>query len=97
MKKRKSRRKFLGPADCVGAIGWWVGVREHWDYINHPNKMMLEGEIRITDDAQTHWVSRKADVKPLYRMRDELDAFITELEQAFKDVEDHNAKSETTD
>lgn len=91
MKKRTKRnRVFLNtPAtECMAAVGWHVQVHKSWN----PEKktMQMHGEITINQEGQTHYVSRKADLRALYNMRKELDRFINECETALKDVKEHN-------
>jgi hypothetical protein len=92
---RKARRKFVGNAECMGAVGWSVtygkgffkkGSKQegNWDW---------DGEFGVSRDASSHYVTRKADLKPLMRMQKELADFIKECEIALKKVEEHNAKS----
>ena len=96
MKKytKKSRRFLNTPnSGCMGAMQWDVVVCAHWDKKKYPDRLILEGNININREAQGHYVNRKADMLPIYRMRDELNAFIEACEQGIEDV--RNQKDST--
>jgi hypothetical protein len=94
---------------CAATCVWNVGVERSiaWGRLSDdecdagittkgrklPREWSLSAELNISEDAQSHYIHRKADMRALYRMQKELDAFITATEQAFKDVEEGNAES----
>ena len=90
MKKRvKVKRTFVGEGSCLGAIAWQVNISKTYDK-KRPNDLCADGEFSISDEAQTHWVENWKELKPLYKIQRELDAFIHQMEDAFSDVAAHN-------
>lgn len=91
-RKTVTRRKFVGNGNCMGAVSWEVSYGEGWNHKKR-DRWCFDAEFNVSDSAQGHYVSRKADLRPLYRMQKELNDFIEELESAVKAVEEHNAES----
>jgi hypothetical protein len=71
----------------LGAVAWDVEVRPSW---TNKDEHGMTAEITLNEEAHSHYVHRKANMLPIYRMRDELNKFIETCEQAFKDVEEEN-------
>ncbi len=94
---------------CLGAVKWDVNVHQQRDWSaltileeetisrkavkKLPKTWGFNAEMEINRDAQTHFVSRKADLRALKTMQRELNEFIRLTEKALKDVEIANAKS----
>jgi len=93
---RKSNKCFLQPPTngCLAAVSWEAGV-EYYGMKKGNDKWEahVACELSLNRDALSHWVSRKADLKPLRAMRRELDAFEEACSQAITEVEQYNAKS----
>lgn len=93
MKKwTKFSRRFIGNADCMAAVSWRCHAGPHWNHKKN-GKWQMEAEFGVTEEGRHHYISRKADMKPLYRFRDELNRFIELAEQALDDEAKANAKS----
>jgi len=96
MKKyAKSSRRFLNTpkSGCMGASNWDVSIHSHWDEERYPDRYIMEANISINREANHHYVERKADLLPVYRLRDELLKFIEACEQGIDDV--RNQKDST--
>ena len=95
MKKRnKQVRKFIsGNKDCTAVMSWNIDVSECY---RNKKKLSVDANFNVTEEGRWHYVSRKAHLKTMYAMRDEINTFIKECEQALKDVETHNAQSKDT-
>lgn len=93
---------------CFAGVAWqvsthqerdWSGVSvseetvDNFDPKKLPKKWTMNGSIEINREAQTHYVSRKGNLRALYKMQRELDQFIELCEKALKDAEKANAKS----
>ena len=94
-------RRFLNSpkSGCLGAVSWQVACYPERKWNRKDKKWgaikgwTMNGDITINDDAQTHYVERKAHLRPLYAMQKELNDFIYNCETALKDAEERNAKS----
>lgn len=94
MKKWTRRsKKFIGPADCLAAVQWDVTVSKdsYLKAIEDKDGLTLEANFCVNEEARSHWVSRKADLRPLYKVQKELNAFLKAAEEGLKKVEESNA------
>lgn len=97
---RVSSKTFLQPPQngCMAAVGWEVQV-EYWNNRDDDKKKdgtytaNVHAEMNLTDEAKGHYVQRKADLRPIRKMRKELDAFEDACVKAIAEAEDYNAKS----
>ncbi len=95
---------------CLGAVSWEVSCYQEKDHAlisaaradnmsqedikKLPKKWAMDGSMEINRDAQTHYINRKANMRPVYAMQKELNDFVAECEAAIKDVEEgNNAKN----
>ncbi len=107
--KRKRVFLNYPASGCMATVGWHVGVSKGiaWGRLTDdecdagitkkgrklPKEWTMEAELNISEDGQSHYIHRRADMRALYRMQKELNAFITATEKAFSDVEEGNAES----
>lgn len=98
---RVSNKVFLQPPQngCMAAVGWEVTL-EYWNDCEKISgtktgvyKANVHAELNLTDEAKGHYVNRKADLRPLRKMRKELDAFEDACVKAIGEAEEYNAKS----
>ena len=92
---------FLQPpaTSCMAAVSWRVCVEywQQWDKSGDKKTVEYQcnvaAELNINDEAKAHYVGRKADLRPLRKMRKELDAFEDACVQALVEAEEYHAKS----
>ena len=96
----ESNKEFLQPPKnpCMAAVGWEVGLEFYADRDDKGKKngkynASVQAELSITDEAKNHYVNRKADLRPLRKMRKELDDFEDACIKALFEKEKYNAKS----
>lgn len=77
-----SDRVWLNPRDvnCMAAVHWNVEV---W-YNREKKTGEISAQININDEGRSHWVSRKAELKPIRTMRRVLNEFEAAVEQGFE-------------
>lgn len=75
-----NERTWLNPNDkrCVAAASWSVEV---W-YNADKQKASLKAEIFINEEGQTHFISRRADLKPIRTMTRTLNQFEQAIDEA---------------
>lgn len=56
-------------------------------------KAFVSAQIEINEEGRSHYVSRKADLRAIRRMRKNLDAFEDACQKAFDEAEEFNAQS----
>ena len=94
----KRNRAWLNtPASCcMAGVSWNAGdyYSKEWDKDlqtrDDKYTCVITAEISINDEAKNHYVSRKADLRPLRAMRKELDAFEEACLEACQEAEDYN-------
>lgn len=97
-------REFLNTAKsgCMGAVAWHVALKQQQSYEYFADggyvekgdkKWEVNACIDINRDAQSHYVSRRAHLRPLYKMHRQLTDFINACETALSEAEEGNAKS----
>jgi hypothetical protein len=92
----KQGRAFLNTpkSNCTAAVRWNASL-DYWEVkASEGIKARVNGEIALTEEALSHWVGRKADLRALRNMRRELDAFEDALVEFFAKAEEYNAKSQ---
>lgn len=95
----KRSRVFLNsPASgCMAGVSWYVILEYSKEWDNKALKRLdtyvasVSSEIHINDEGQVHYISRKADLRPLRAMRKELDAFEEAVQQALTEAEEYNS------
>jgi len=91
MKKwTKRERKFLNPSkDCLAAVSWHVDFTPGKPDSEHKwnRKTWIEAELSVTDEGKAHFVTRRADLRPVRNMIKELQAFEAMCTKAFDDKE----------
>ena len=75
--------------NCMAALNWYVTVGWDWRKGND-DRLNLDAEFSVNDEGQTHWVTRRAELRPLYKVQKELNAFLTECEAQLTLIEEHN-------
>lgn len=82
----KSEKTWLNTEpDCLAACRYQVLV-----YYNDSTKAAeISGEITITEEGRSHWVSRKAHLRPIRTMRRVLDAFEEAVQEAYTWIEEN--------
>jgi hypothetical protein len=93
MKKRVvKKRTWLNPTStsCAAACFWNVQVDKAWNTNEFPNEYRVSGEFSVNDEGKSHYIDRKADMRPLYKLQEELRRFIDECELAILQVKEHN-------
>ena len=109
----KRNRKFLNVAGsgCMAGVAWQVSYRapkaipkretEFYDEVDRLSKRRAKahwsGSCQMNEEAQEHYVSNKAGLRPIQTMQRELRAFEDACKLAIKDVEEANAESKATD
>ena len=96
MKKWTKRNKqFVGAPTCLGAVQWDVTVDKGYcmDKMDDTDKYEVDANFQINEEARSHWVHRKADLRPMYKIQKNLNDFITTCEKALAETGEHNAKS----
>ncbi len=93
---------------CFGAVAWRVAYippkdvpkkdQEFYEddeltVSKRQAKARMDAECSINDEAQNHYVHRKADLRALQNMRRELNKFEETCEKAMQQVEEANAES----
>lgn len=98
----KRNREFLNVAGsgCMAGVSWNASLSymKKWDkkgeeLIKDEYIACAEGEIEINREGQTHFINRKADLRPIRTMKRELLKFEEACEAALKEAEEYNAKS----
>ena len=97
---KRNRAWINSPASgCMAGVSWYVSLEYHREWDRQVKERMdtytasVNSEIEINDDAQRHYVSRKADLRPLRAMRKELDAYEETALQALTEAEEYNESS----
>lgn len=82
----KSEKTWLNTdPDCLAACRYQVLV-----YYNEKTKAAeISAEITISDEGRSHWVSRKAHLRPIRTMRRILDAFEEAVQEAYTWIEEN--------
>jgi len=96
---RKASKKFLQPPnnDCMAAVGWTVSL-EYWEQKEKGTwEACAHGEMSQTEEARNHYVSRRADLRPVRAMRKELDAFEEYMLKAITEADEYNKAFKESD
>jgi hypothetical protein len=51
----------------------------------------MYAEFGVNDEAKSHYIDRKEELRPLYKLQAELNRFIMECEAALLQVKEYNA------
>jgi len=94
----KTGRKFLNTeaSGCVSTVSWRVAFTPGQPDSTHKwaRKAAVEAEFGVSEDACSHYITRKGDLRPLRNLRAELDKFEQHCSAAFADMEKADGKAD---
>ena len=95
-KKFGKNRVFLNPKDysCMAAIGWYVVLRynDGTSSTDGEKRGYLDASLKVNEEGQSWWVSRKAHFKQLNVAMREMQAFKIECQRAMRWAKDNGYK-----
>ena len=93
---KKTGRKFVDGSknsNCRGVVSWCVTYYPAETSEKIERSASFDADFGVNEEAQSHWITRKADLRPLRTIRAELDKFEDACLAAIEQVEKSNAKS----
>lgn len=95
----KEGRAFLNARDksCQAVVTWQVLLYPKFTEENYSEPPHISGSFSTNEEGQSHYVSRRGDLRPLQVLQRELNKFNQAYDEAEKMLEELNAKSKDTD
>ncbi len=89
----KDRTWLNTDQECLAAVRWKVEVY----YNTETKKAEVNGDITVTEEGRSHWVCRRADLRPIRTMRRIIDAFEGAVMDAYQWISDNGYEFTTGD